>query len=172
MIIYPTHSNYGKFIIKEDIKLTRENEEYISQLKSALNKSGSGVLNTVLNKVPLPELHMSLPSHTSSEYIPGGSFNNTGKYSFCGPKTKLEKRLNEGYQGVNTLDKHCKEHDIFYSKHKKTKDRNYADDILSREANKIVLDETKPEYERRDAKLVSGIMGLKSRFGMGVKKNL
>ena len=27
-----------------------------------------------------------------------------------------------------------------------------------------------PDYERKDARLVTGIMGVKSRFGMGIKK--
>ena len=61
------------------------------------------------------------------------------------------------------------QHDIFYSKNPGTKDRNNADDILAREATKISLDESKPQYERNDARLVTGIMGIKSRFGMGRK---
>lgn len=36
------------------------------------------------------------------------------------------------------------------------------------ESAKIANDETKPAYERKDARLVTGIMGAKSRFGMGV----
>ena len=169
MYIYPSNPNY-KFIYKQKQEITRENQQYLNLFKTSLAKKGSGVLNTVLNNIPLPELHMSLPSHIPSEYIENGSFNNTGKYSFCGPKTKVRKRLYEGYKGVNDLDKACKDHDIFYSNHKDTKDRNYADDILAKKASEISLDETNPEYERKDARLVTGLMGIKSRFGMGVKK--
>ena len=113
---------------------------------------------------------MSFPSNISSENISNDSFNHTKKYSFCGPKTKVQQRLKEGYQGVNTLDKACKQYDEFYSKYPCTKDRNRADDILAREATKISLDESKPQYERNDARLFTGIMGLESRFGTGLKK--
>lgn len=170
MYYFPTDVRYKKHNYKDDNELTVENKEYIKNFKSLLNKSGSGIVNTVLNKVPLPELHMSLPSNVSSENITNGSFNNTKKYSYCGPKTKVQQRLKEGYKGVNTLDKACKQHDEFYSKYPCTKDRNRADDILANEATKISLDESKPQYERNDARLVTGVMALKSRFGMGLKK--
>ena len=32
---------------------------------------------------------------------------------YCGPGTKVKKRVSEGYQGVNKLDNACKEHDIY-----------------------------------------------------------
>ena len=136
--------------------------------------TGKGLVNKLLRKLPLPEMHLSLPSNMPSEQVENGSFQNTGKYSFCGPGTKLDKRLSEGYTGVNSLDKACRNHDIAYSKYKKTKDRNRADDILAQESSKIALDENKAEYERKDARLVTGIMGAKSRFGMGMAtlKNL
>ena len=130
--------------------------------------TGKGLVNKLLRKLPLPEMHLSLPADVSSEKVENGSFQNTGRYSFCGPGTKLDKRLSEGYKGVNSLDEACRNHDIAYSKYKKTKDRNRADDILAQEASKIALDESKAEYERRDARLVTGIMGTKSRFGMGM----
>ena len=66
----------------------------------------------------MPEMHLSLPNTVESENIPNGSFQNTGKYSYCGPGTKVKKRVSEGYQGVNKLDNACKEHDIYYSKYK------------------------------------------------------
>ena len=114
-------------------------------------------------------MHLSLPPNIPSENVPNGSFNNTGKYSYCGPGTKFHKRLSEGYQGVNRLDEACKRHDEFYAKHKKTKDRNHADDILAKENSAIALDESENEYVRRDARLVTGVMGAKSRIGMGSK---
>lgn len=142
--------------------------KYVNDLKGKL---GSGIINSALKNLPLPEMHLSLPSDVSSETVANGSFKNTGKYSFCGPGTKVQKRLKEGYQGVNSLDRACKEHDIAYSKYTKTKDRNIADDVLAKRASEIALDESEPEYTRKDARLVTGIMGLKSRFGMGVKKS-
>jgi hypothetical protein len=126
----------------------------------------------MLKNIPMAEMHLSLPSNIKSEQVSNGTFNNTGKYSFCGPFTKLNRRLPEGYQGVNSLDEACRRHDIAYTKYKKTKDRNVADDVLAQEASTIAIDESKPEYERKDARLVTGIMGTKSRFGLGLDDKL
>src|SRR4051812_1398949 len=60
------------------------------------NKFGTGVFNALLNKLPLPEMHLNLPSDVPSEYVPGGEFNAIGKYSYCGPFTKLQQRLKQG----------------------------------------------------------------------------
>lgn len=57
-------------------------------------KKGAGILNTLINKLPI-ELH-----------LPG--------YRFCGPGTKLRKRLARGDTGINPLDEACKIHDIAY----------------------------------------------------------
>ena len=58
----------------------------------------------------------------------------------------------------------------YYSKYKNTQARNVADDILANKASQIALNPNLPDYERKDARLVTGIMGVKSRFGMGIKK--
>lgn len=155
------------------INLTLENQKYIDELKLFLKtKTGSGLLNSMLRKLPLPEMHLNLPNNVPSENIENGSFNNTGKYSYCGPGTKVQKRLKERYKGINSLDKACKQHDINYFKNKSTKDRNAADDLLARQASEIALDNNEPEYVRKDARLVTGVMGMKSRFGMGLSKNV
>lgn len=126
---------------------------------------GSSILNKALNILPLPEMH--LKSAVGSEKVPSGSFNKTGKYSFCGPFTKLSKRLSEGYKGINSLDKACLKHDIAYATHMhSTPSRNRSDDVLSAEASKIALDDDSPNYEKQDAKLVNAIMASKSRFGL------
>ena len=67
------------------------------------------------------------PKDIKSENIENGSFNNTGKYSYCGPGTKLDKRVTQGYKGINDLDKACLEHDIAYDKNRDTQQRNIAD---------------------------------------------
>src|ERR1700755_1808338 len=98
------------------INLTLENQKYIDELKLFLKtKTGSG---SMLRKFPLPEMHLNLPNNVPSENIENGSFNNTGKYSYCGPGTKVQKRLKERYKGINSLDKACKQHDINYFKNK------------------------------------------------------
>ena len=134
--------------------------------------TGGGIMNSMLKKLPMPEMHLSLPSNVRSEQVDNGSFNNTSKYSFCGPFTKLDKRLSEGYRGVNSLDEACKRHDLAYAKYMNTKERNIADDILAQEASTIAVDESKEEYERKDARLVTAIMSAKSRFGLGIESKL
>lgn len=63
-----------------------------------VERSGSGIVNTLINKLPF-EIH-----------IPG--------YNFCGPGTKLSKRIARGDRGVNPLDESCRKHDIAYSQFK------------------------------------------------------
>jgi transposase InsO family protein len=133
---------------------------------------GRGIFNVLLNKLPLPEIHLSLPTNIPSENVPGGEFNNTKRYSFCGPFTKLQKRLDQGYKGVNNLDRACMQHDIAYSQNSDTKNRNAADDVLAKVATEIATDENEPEYERKQARTVAAIMATKSRFGLGLADEL
>ena len=69
-------------------------------------------LNSFVNNLPI-ELHQFAEK---GEDVPGGSFNNQQKYSYCGPGTKYEQRVREGYKGINELDRMCKVHDKFYMK--------------------------------------------------------
>ena len=80
-------------------------------------KSDGSLLNAALNKRTLPEMHMRLPSGVQSKLYPLGVFQDTGKYSYCGPFTKLDKRLSQGYCGVNQLDRACLNHDVAYAVH-------------------------------------------------------
>lgn len=127
---------------------------------------GGSLINSLLNKLPMPEMHLGLPKSVQSEFRPTGSFNSSGKYSFCGPFTKLQQRLNQGYKGVNELDEACQQHDIAYATSSEVKDRNKADDVLANKASHIVMESNIPDYEKQDARLVTGIMATKSRFGM------
>jgi hypothetical protein len=129
-------------------------------------RSGGSIVNTLLNKLPLPEMHLGLPKAIPSENRPNGSFNNSAKYSYCGPFTKLRPRLNQGYRGVNKLDEACLEHDIAYAASNEVKDRNKADDVLANKAAQLVMDNRTPDYEKQDGRLVTGIIATKSRFGM------
>ena len=137
--------------------------------KSTFLKQGNGVFNTLLNKLPLPEIHLRLPKDVLTEQVPAGDFNNTGTYSFCGPFTKLEKRLQQGYTGVNNLDRACLQHDIAYNQNSDTNNRNIADDILAKAAMDIANDVNAPAYERQQGRTVAAIMAAKSRFGLGIK---
>lgn len=75
---------------------------------------GTGLLNKLINKLPV-EIH-----------IPG--------YQFCGPGTKLEKRLERGDAGINPLDKACREHDIAYHNNSDPESRHAADLVLLQKA--------------------------------------
>jgi transposase InsO family protein len=163
-------AEHGNLIINR--ARTADEGKYIVNLQQAyIPTTGRGLVNSLLQKLPMKEMHLTLPKDISSEQVASGSFNDTGKYSYCGPFTKVDQRLTEGYKGVNSLDEACRRHDVAYKEHKNVKERNVADDILAEEAAHIANDETRPEYERRDARLVTGIMGMKSRFGLGLLKH-
>lgn len=94
----------------------------IKELKSIKNKKdkqmiGNGVINRLIGKLPF-ELH-----------IPG--------YNYCGPGTKLEKRLKRGDKGVNKVDEVCKKHDIDYSNAKNDEDIKKADRKMIENLDKL-----------------------------------
>lgn len=106
-------------------------------------------VNTLINKLPF-EAH-----------IPG--------YRFCGPGTKLEKRLARGDRGINGLDEACRDHDIQYSKVSDVKGRHFADKELAHRALKRVFARDSSIAERAAAAGVAGIMGAKIKLGLGCK---
>ena len=139
------------------------------QILPGVSRTGGGSLvNSALSALPMLEMHMRLPKGVLSEDVPGGSFQNTGRYSYCGPFTKLNKRLSEGYLGVNQLDRACFDHDVSYAAHEDTTSRDHADDVLAAAATKIALSDDASKYEKNDARTVAAIMSSKSRLGMGV----
>src|SRR5271157_653928 len=133
---------------------------------------GSGFsLNSFVNNLPI-ELHQFAER---GEDVPGGSFNNQQKYSYCGPGTKYEQRVREGYKGINELDRMCKGHDKFYNENTDTKTRNISDIALAHRAYEIARNPMHDEVQRKDANFISGIMKTKAKFGLGVagvSKNL
>ncbi|GBP03916.1 hypothetical protein EVAR_91076_1 [Eumeta japonica] len=99
---------------------------------------GEGLLDKTINSLPF-ELH-----------LPG--------YQYCGPGTKLQKRLKQGDQGINSLDAACKNHDIVYSKNKEIR---LGERVVSKDSSLA---------EKSFAYLVTNAMKLKQKFGMGVEK--
>lgn len=112
--------------------------------------SGAGLLNSTINSLPF-ELH-----------IPG--------YQYCGPGTKLEKRLLRGDPGINSLDVACKAHDIAYSQNKGLEGRHVADKILQEKAWQRVKAKDASLGEKAAALMVTGAMKAKTKLGMGHKK--
>ena len=113
---------------------------------------GSGIINQTIDKLPF-EIH-----------IPG--------YSYCGPGTKLQKRLHRGDPGINLLDKACKQHDIAYSQTRDISKRNVVDKILSKKAWERVRAKDSSIGEKTAAFAVTNIMKTKWKLGMGLKKKL
>jgi len=126
---------------------------------------GKGIGDTIIKAIgEIGELHLPI---TKGEYVPNGSFNNLQKYSYCGPGTKYEQRMREGYQGVNELDSMCKLHDQFYNENQDTESRNISDAALAHRAHEISNDGRFDDEQRRFAKFVNVIMKNKVRFGLG-----
>ena len=110
---------------------------------------GSDIVSS-LAKINPPELHLY-------------SVDKKRKYNFCGPFTRLQKRLARGDEGINRLDSLCKTHDIAYSKSTKNADRHIADRQMVAAINAL------PNPTRTE-KMVRNIINTKQRFGLGVKK--
>lgn len=110
-------------------------------------------MDEIINKLPW-ELH--LPNVGKKEDVVGGSFNDAFYYSFCGPGTKFDQRIAEGYAGVNHLDKLCLEHDKAYAKFKDGYGRRLADQRLADSALSLAMDPSHDPVERVYALLVGG----------------
>ncbi|KYN07158.1 hypothetical protein ALC62_01878 [Cyphomyrmex costatus] len=108
-----------------------------------------GLSNKAINALPF-ELH-----------IPG--------YQFCGPGTRLEKRLARGDRGINLLDTACREHDIAYSHNNGLTERHVADNILAEKARKRITARDSSLTERAAATAVWAAMKAKTMMGMGLK---
>lgn len=112
--------------------------------------TGEGIINSLINKLPV-ELH-----------LPG--------YQYCGPGTKLTKRLARGDPGINALDAACKQHDIAYSKNPENLEaRHLADKILAEQAWQRVTSKDASFGERASAWVVTNIMKAKMKLGSGIK---
>ena len=134
--------------------------------KNRKSVEGTGFsLNNLINNLPIEFYQYA----EKGEYVPGGSFNDQQKYSFCGPGTRYDQRVREGYKGINELDKMCKLHDQFYNENKDTEDRNISDVALAHRADEIARDSNFDDVQRKDARFISGIMKTKAHLGFGVK---
>lgn len=111
---------------------------------------GQGLLNKAINSLPF-ELH-----------IPG--------YQYCGPGTKLKKRLVRGDAGKNPLDEACMQHDITYSESDDLARRHEADKILQEKAWQRVKAKDSTFGEKIAAWTVTNGMKIKRKLGMGQRK--
>ncbi|KYN28551.1 hypothetical protein ALC57_02030 [Trachymyrmex cornetzi] len=114
-----------------------------------MSASGGSLLNRAINALPF-ELH-----------IPG--------YQFCGPGTRLTKRLARGDTGINPLDAACREHDIAYSRSNDLTDRHAAGKVLADKALRCVTARDSALSERVASAAVWAAMKTKTNIGMGMK---
>ncbi|KAE9523775.1 hypothetical protein AGLY_015835 [Aphis glycines] len=114
--------------------------------RSNKNKGG-GLINTLINKL-LVELH-----------VPG--------YQYCGPGTKLKKRLVRGDKGINPLDAARRDHDIAYERSNSFADRNEADRILEQRAWERFKSKDSGLKEKAVAWGVTTAMQVKRKVGGG-----
>ncbi|KYM95148.1 hypothetical protein ALC62_14215 [Cyphomyrmex costatus] len=134
--------------LPEHIRADSEVQRHRRCLKH-YNLPSRGLLNKAINALPF-ELH-----------IPG--------YQFCGPGTRLEKRLARGDRGINPLDTACREHDIAYSHNNGLTERHAADNILAEKARKRITARDSSLTERAAATAVWAAMKAKTKMGMGLK---
>lgn len=111
---------------------------------------GDGLINTAINNLPI-EVH-----------LPG--------YNFCGPGTKVVKRLARGDRGINGLDEACKSHDIAYMHNKDLQTRHEADKVLARMAMTRFRSNDASLSEKIAALGVATAMMSKVKLGMGLNK--
>ena len=159
-------SSNGRNMIKGTCSVCGTKKSVFVSSNNRKSVEGKGFsLNNLINNLPI-EFHQYAEK---GEYVPGGSFNDQQKYSFCGPGTRYDQRVREGYKGINELDKMCKLHDQFYNENKDTKDRNISDVALAHRADEIARDSNFDDVQRKDARFISGIMKTKAHLGFGVK---
>ena len=115
---------------------------------------------------------IELPQYIEKrEYVPGGSFNDQQKYSYCGPSTRYEQRIREGYKNINELNQMCELHDQFYNKSKENKENNITDVALAHRADEIAIDSNFDVVQRKDTRFIPDMMKAKAHLGFGVNMN-
>lgn len=138
----------------KDRSLVRRGRGLSSFLVQAAKKIPVGYLvNKAIDALPI-ELH-----------LPGG-------YQYCGPGTKLKKRLARNDPGINKLDQACKEHDISYSKHSDSTNRSVADRVLAEKAWQRVKSGDASLSERAAALAVAAAMKAKTSVGAGRRRRV
>lgn len=116
---------------------------------------GGGVISTVLNK--------AIDLLPFEAHLPGG-------YRYCGPGTKLAKRLARGDKGINPLDEACKIHDIAYSKYSDSENRRKADSELAERSWQRFKASDSSLGEKTAAWAVTTAMKAKTALGGGKRR--
>lgn len=129
----------------------------INRRKIKKRIKGGSVIDFTLNNIPLPEMHL---------------LDGFKRYSFCGPFTKLQNRVELDKDGnivkiktqpINSLDSGCMQHDVAYEKYKDTANRNLADKELSVIANNFLKHNTSYR-DKINGQIVKNIMDTKVKY--------
>lgn len=115
---------------------------------------GRGLISSAINKAID---HLPFEAHVPS-------------YNWCGPGSKVVKRLARGDKGINPLDEACKLHDIEYLKHKDSENRRLADKDLAERAWRRFKASDASLGEKAVAWAVTTTMKAKSKIGGGRRK--
>ena len=116
---------------------------------------GKGIADSFIEKLPV-ELH--LVDFSDGVLKPK-------RYNFCGPGTKLEKRLNpdgtpkDWSKPINKLDEGCMAHDKTYTS-KDPKTRDEGDVKLKKVAEEVLKDSTSGLSDRLNSRIVAKAMDL------------
>ncbi|EFA12460.1 hypothetical protein TcasGA2_TC002158 [Tribolium castaneum] len=127
--------------------------QYLLRTVGALPREsvGGNIFNKILDK--LPEMHLI-------DYDKSKGFR---KYNYCGPGTKVDKRLARGDKPINELDAECMKHDIVYNNYSKgLADEN---DIIEADEKLINYTEDKSGFNNT---LVNHAFKLKKKLGLGL----
>ena len=79
-------------------------------------------------------------------------------HQFCGPGTRLTKRLARGDEGINPLDAACREHDITYSR---------SNDLVDKALGRVTARDS--ALSERAAAAAVWAAKVKTKIGMGMK---
>ena len=112
-----------------------------------VKRKGGGLLNKVINNLPF-EAH-----------LPG--------YNWCGPGTRVATRVARGDQGVNSLDRACRDHDLAYFESNDLAKRHAADRVLASKAEQIRKSKDTKLGEKIASWAVAKAMKFKVKKGLG-----
>lgn len=147
-----------------DVNSSHQGSGLLSTIASVPQK----VFNTAQEIVKLPKTVTGFAINKAIDLLPLEiHFPN---YKFCGPGTKLQKRLARHDQPVNPLDEACKQHDIAYYNSSDSKTRAEADRNLAERAWERVKSPNASLAEKAASLAVVNIMKLKNKVGGKLRK--
>jgi len=94
---------------------------------------GGSLVNSLLNKLPMPEMHMGLPEFSAVRIQTRGFLQQFQQILILRPVYKATTTIKSRLQGVNKLDEACQQHVIAYATSSEVEDRNKADDVLCKQ---------------------------------------